>query len=189
MTTKPVEEQKYTLVDLLAMPDDGKRYELIEGEIVATGTSNRKHSTLGVWLVFKLMTHVMTARLGGRVGGADTMYILDAANVKAPDVSYLTPARDATVPPGTVFCPFGPNFAIEIKSPSDSGRYMRWLAALYIRTGTTLVWVIDPVDEIVSVYRAGQIALELSEGILDASDVIAGFTIDMAEMFAQIARL
>ena len=49
MTTNPIEAKRYTVDDLLVMPDDGKRYELINGEIVEMGTSSQKHSTLGAF--------------------------------------------------------------------------------------------------------------------------------------------
>lgn len=189
MTASPVERQKYTVDDLLAMPDDGKNYELTKGEIVEVGTSNQKHSTLGVWLVFKLMTHLMTARIGGRAGGADATYILDPENVKVPDVSYLTAESVANILPGHTFCPFGPDFAIEIKSTRDSTKYMQWLAELYIRTRTRLVWVIDPIDETVTVYQPGQTAVIFTSGTLDASAVLPGFKIDLADMFAQIENI
>ena len=67
MTANPIEQQRYTVDDLIAMPDDDKRYELIDGEIVEMGTSSQKHSTLGAWLVFRLMMHVRDQKLGGRV--------------------------------------------------------------------------------------------------------------------------
>lgn len=189
MTAKPIEQQKYTVDDLLSMPNDGKRYELVEGEIVEMGTSSQKHSILGAWLVFMLLLHIKTSKLGGRVSGADGTYRLDEDNTKTPDVSYIKATSAAKVPPGSVYCPFAPDFAIEIKSPRDSGAYLRRLAALYMRTGTQLLWVIDPDDKTVTVYRPRELAIELTEGITDASDVILGFKIDLAEMFVQIENL
>ncbi len=190
MATHHINPQKYTLDDLLLMPNDGKRYELIDGEIIEVGTSSEKHSTLGAWLIGMLFVHLAAAKLGGQLKGADGTYRLDAENIKAPDVSYLTAASTAKVPPGAVFCPFAPDFAIEIKSPSDSGPFMRWLADLYLRTGTRLVWIVDFDEQVVKVYRPGQPVESFGGGdILDASNVIPGFKIDVGEMFAQIEGL
>ena len=191
MTANPVEQQQYTAEDLLLMPDDGKRYELINGEIVEVGTSNERHSTLVMWLAFMLMTHVRAAKLGGRVKGPDGTYRLNATNVKVPDVSYLTPTSVAKVPEGTIYCPFGPDFAIEVKSPSDRHPYMKWLADLYISTGTQLVWIVDPINVTITVYRAsGDTAIEYSgNAVVDASDVIFGFKIDLIEMAAEVEGL
>ena len=191
MTATPITRQQYTIEDLLSMPDDGKRYELINGEIVEVGTSNQRHSTLGAWLLGMIFAYLQIHKIGGRVNGPDGTYQLDAANVKAPDVSYLTAASAAKVPKGSVYCPFGPDFVIEIKSPSESRSYMRRLAELYISTGTRLVWTIDPNEKTAIVYRpSGDTAIEYSgNAVLDASDVIAGFKIDLFEMFAQIENL
>jgi len=190
MIANPVEQQHYTVDDLVAMPDDGKRYELIEGEIVEMGTSSEKHSTLGAWLIFKIMSYAVSAQLGGRVKGADGTYKLNAANTRVPDVSYLTAASAAKLPPGTVYCPFAPDFAIEIKSPSNTEKSMRKLARLYIQTGSRLVWTINYEEQSVKVYRPGQPAVELDEeDVLDGGDVLPGFTLNVAEMFAQIENV
>jgi Uma2 family endonuclease len=187
MTANPVEQQRYTVDDLIAMPDDGKRYELINGEIVEMGTSSEKHSTLGAWLIIQLGMFMASSKIGGRVKGADGTYRLDAANVRVPDVSYLTAASVARLTPGTVYCPFAPDFAIEIKSPSNTPGQMRKLARLYILTGTKLVWTINYEDQIIQVYRPGQPTIELGEDdILDGGDVLPGFILNTAELFAQI---
>jgi Uma2 family endonuclease len=100
--------------DLLSMPDD-KRYDLINGEIVEVGTSNERHSTLVMWLAWMLMTHVSAIKLRGHVKDPDGTYQLNTTNVKAPDMSYLTSISAVKVPPGIVYCPFAPDFVIEVK--------------------------------------------------------------------------
>ena len=188
MTANSIDRQRYTIDDLLSMPDDGKRYELINGEIVEVGTSNEKHSTLGAWLIGMIFMHLQATKIRGRLKGSDGTYQLNASTLKAPDISYLTADSTAKVPRDAVYCPFGPDFAIEIKSPFNSQKYMQWQAELYITARTQLVWTIDLVNQTVIVYRAsGDTATEYSGNIaLDASDVIPGFKIDLAEMFAQI---
>lgn len=191
MTANPITRQKYTIDDLLLMPDDGKRYELINGEIIEVGTSNERHSTLGAWLVFMLMTHVRATKLGGRVKGPDGTYRLNEDNIKVPDVSYLTPASAAKLPQGTVYCPFAPDFVIEVKSPRDSAPHMQRQAELYISNGTQLVWTVDPINVTVTVYSAsGDTAIEYSgAAVVDASDVVPGFKIDLTEMAAEVEGL
>ena len=191
MTAKPV-ERKYTSADLLAMPDDGKHYELIYGEIVEVGTSSKKHSTLGAWLVFMLLLHIKTNKLGGCVAGADGTYQLGAGNTRAPDVSYLTAAKAAKASPFEPgFWPFAPDFVIEIKSPSNSPDAMHGLAELYISSGSRLVWTIDYEKKTAKVYRHGKTkVLEVgAEGLLDAGAVVPGFKISLAEAFSEIENL
>ena len=188
MTANPVEQQKISTVeDLIAMPDDGKRYELINGEIVEVGTANRKHTILGTWLLGTLFVYLSTNKIGGQMGGPDGTYRLDAANTRVPDISYLMPASAARIPAGSVYCPFAPDLAVEIKSPSNTPGEMRKLARLYIRSGSKLVWTISYEDKIAHVYRPGQLAVELDEDDeLDGDDVLPGFTVKLADLFAQI---
>ena len=180
----------FTVADLIALPDDDKRYELIDGEIVEMGTSSEKHSTLGAWLARILGNYCEDHPLGGRVKGADGTYKLDDANTRVPDVSYLVPENVAKLPRGTIFCPFAPDFAIEIKSPSQSAVKMRDLARLYLRAGTRLIWLVNYEDESVLVHRPGHPVEQFAAGdTLDGLDVIPGFTVNVDEMFARIANI
>ena len=187
MTANPTDQQRYTVEDLLALPDDGKRYELINGEIVDMGTASRKHTILGTWLAGMIFVYLRTNKIGGQLGGPDGTYILDAANTRVPDVSYLTPASAARIPVGSVFFPFAPDLAIEIKSQSNTHGEMRQIARLYIRSGTQVVWTINYEDKIAHVYRPGQTAIELGEeDALNGGDILPGFTLSLAELFAQV---
>lgn len=186
MTVKPL-EKLYTIDDLLALPDDGNRYELHNGEIVEVGTSSQKHTVLGVWFVSMLYFFVKSHKLGGRVTGADGTYKLNELNIRVPDAAYVSKEKVATLPRGTVYCPFAPDLAVEIKSPSNSKREMRDLAALYLSSGARLIWIVDFTAKRVQVYRAGQQPVEISgDGELDGYDVLPGFKVRLTEMFAEV---
>src|SRR5579859_4883895 len=109
-----------TIEDLLALPDDGKRYELHNGVIVEVGTSSFKHSLLGSWFIVMLTNYIKTHQISGRVTGADGTYQLDDLNTKVPDAAYISPQKVATLSDETVYCPFAPDLVVEIKSPSQS---------------------------------------------------------------------
>jgi Uma2 family endonuclease len=189
-TIQPAEAKKFTVADLIAMPDDDKRYELIDGEIIEMGTSSLKHSVLGAWLIFTLMTYIQAHQPGGLISGADGTYRLDDDNVRVPDISYITAANLVNIPAGSVFTPFAPDFAIEIKSPSQSTAFMRRRARQYIQAGTRLVWVIDFEDQSVLVHRPGHpIEQFAEEDVLDGGDILPGLTIRLADLFAVIANL
>ena len=176
-----------TIDDLMAMPDDDKRYELIDGEIVEMGTSEQRHSVLGAWLIGVLFMYIKQNNLGGRLSGADGTFRFDNKNARVPDVSYVTAASAAKIPKGLTYGPSAPDFVIEIKSPSNSRPQMRRLAQRYLAAGSQLVWTIDYVDQIAHVYRPGQPVIELAdEEVLDGYEVLPGFQIKLTEMFAQI---
>ncbi len=124
MTVKEL-ERLYTIDDLLALSDDDKRYELHDGEIVELGTSSRKHTKLGSWTGHLLLSFVMAHGLGGEVTCAGGTYRLGKHDTSVPDAAYVSAAKAATLPPGTVFYHFAPDLAVEIKSPSNSKRHIR----------------------------------------------------------------
>jgi len=167
MAVKPL-DKLFTVDDLLALPDDDKRYELHDGELVELGTSSRKHTRLGAWIIRMLYNH----------------------DTSVPDAAYVSAAKGATLPSGTVYYPFAPDLAVEIKSPSNSKRKMQRLATMYLNAGAQLVWIIDPEALIVTVYRTGGMRFEVNiDGELDGYDVLPGLKLNMAEMFKVIEGL
>ena len=188
MTVKPGVQ---TIEDLLALPDDGKRYEIHDGVIVDVGTSSLKHSLLGGLFVEVLRRYVREHHIGGIVTGADGTYKLDKKNIRVPDAAYLSSASVAKLKPGTVFCPFAPDLAVEIKSPSNTSDEMRDLADLYLRTGSRMVWTVDPEAKLVRVYRRrGEDPLELGkQAMLGGYDVLPEFQLNLADVFAEIEHL
>ncbi len=180
-------ERLLTPRDLVNLPDDGKRYELHQGELVAVGISSRKHSKLGAWLVMTLLLFIERQSLGGDVTGADGTFQLTAFDTSVPDAAYVSAAKTAALPRDTVFYPFAPDLTIEIKSPSQSKRDMQLLPVLYINAGSRLVWCIDTKAENVTVYRANGEHFTLSrEDRLDGEDVLPGFTVELEQLFAVI---
>ncbi len=181
MTVKP---GLRTINDLLALPDDGKCYELHDGVIVEVGTSSRDHTKIGAQIIALLIFFLRTSRLGGEVTGADGTFELDAINTRVPDVAYVSPEKAKTLKGDTVFYPFAPDLAVEIKSPSQSDTEMRELAELYLRTGSRLVWTVDYKQRSIKVYRPGYKSIEISgDGTLDGYDVLLGLKLRLVDIF------
>jgi Uma2 family endonuclease len=129
--------------DLLRMPDDGWKYELVDGEIRRLSPAGGPHGRIAAELVFRLMAHVKSqSRKVGHVFDSSTGFRLTAGNVRAPDVSFVSADRLPQVPKGYV--PMAPDLAVEILSPDDPPRYVLEKVGEYLQAGVRLVWVIDP---------------------------------------------
>ena len=183
MAVKP---RLQTIDDLLALPDDGKRYELHDGVIVEVGTSSREHSKVGARIVMLLGIWLLNSHAGGEVNGADGTFEFGKHNTKAPDASYISAERAKTVPKGQVFYPFAPDLATEIRSPaSQSEAVMDKLAREWLDRGSRLVWIADFEKRSFKVYRPGQKPFEVSgDGVLDGYDVLPGLKLRLADVFA-----
>src|SRR5262245_8106722 len=176
MATKPAA----TEADLLQMPDDGWKYELVDGEIRRLSPAGGPHGRVGVELSSRLNAHVRQAKLG-HVFDSSTGFRLTGGNVRAPDVSFVSRERLAEVPEGYV--PIAPDLAVEILSPDDRPRYVLEKVGEYLQAGVRLVWVVDPKGRRAAVHRSLTAVRELDiEDALDGEDVVPGFRCVLREI-------
>jgi Uma2 family endonuclease len=168
-TRRPATEE-----DLLAVPEDGQKYELVDGEIRVSPTGNR-HGAVIAQLIALLVPFVKQNRLGHVIGGG-AGFRLPSKNVRCPDVCFVAAGRypDDKVPPD--FGNLAPDLVVEVLSPGDRPRHVLDKVGEYLESGARLVWVIDPQKERAAVYRSPTEARELGlDGTLEGEDVLPGF--------------
>ncbi len=179
-------KQLLTAEDLWEMPEvPGKRFELVNGELVEMPGTGGVHGLL-VGVVYSLLRTFVRERNLGVVFGDGTSYVLrhDPALVRIPDVSFV--ARDRIpadgIPVG--FIPFAPDLAVEIVSPFDRPGEVQAKVGEYLAAGTRLVWVLWPRSRAVTVHAAGGTTRELGEADeLDGGEVLPGFRVRVADLF------
>jgi len=160
--------------DLLAMPKDGQKYELVDGEIRVSPAGDR-HSAIAVHLSALLFAFVKEHRLG-HVFGADAGFRLPTKNVRSPDVSFVATGRFPDDKPPDDFGNIAPDLAVEVLSPHDRPRYVLDKVGEYLEAGVRLIWVIDPRRARAVVYRSLSDVREVSaDDVLDGEDVLPGF--------------
>src|SRR5690606_27023338 len=77
-----------------------------------------------------------------------------------------------------------PDFAVEVKSPSNTYEELRDKAHFYIEHGAKLIWLIYPTKEIVEVYFAdGTSELFVIGDMLSGGDLLPNFEMSVAEIF------
>jgi Uma2 family endonuclease len=167
--------------DLRAMPEDGRKYELVDGEIRVSPAGDR-HSQIALRLGARLLTFVEEHRLG-HVFGADAGFRLPGGNVRSPDVSFVASGRfpDDQVPDdwGSV----APDLAVEVISPGDRPRHVFDKVGEYLEAGVRLVWVIEPRHERAVVYRSISDVRELGrDDVLEGEDVIPGLRLILRDV-------
>ncbi len=170
-----------TEADLLRMPNDGYKYELVDGEI-RMSPGGARHGQVGVRLSALLHAFVSARKLG-HVFESSTGFRLPGGNLRSPDVSFVSAGRfeNESVPEG--FPDLTPDLAVEVVSPGDSPRHVLDKVGEYLQAGTRLVWVIDPKRERAAVYRSLTAVRELRpEHALDGEVVVPGFTMALADL-------
>jgi Uma2 family endonuclease len=173
-----------TADELLYLPDDNMRHELVRGELHTMPPSGAEHGEIVVNITGPLFQFVRAKKLG-KVYAAETGFVLERNpdTVLAPDVSFVSKER-VPIPRTKKFFEGFPDLAVEVRSPSESAKKVQKKVEDWLGAGTRVVWVIDPKTTIVTVHqKSGEpLVLEIDDQ-LDGGDVVPGFSISVAEIF------
>lgn len=175
-----------TVDTLLTLPDDGWRYEVVEGVLVRMAGSSDLATNIGVALAAILFAYVRPRRLG-RVTGADGVYKFAGAETGLlPDVGFYGAALYPRVVDRHKPIPFAPELAIEIASPDQQPNEMASKAIRYLAGGTRLVWIVWPDAQSIDVWHPGDripSATLRQDDLLDGEDVVPRFSHPVADIF------
>lgn len=177
-----------TADELLHMPDDGFRYELVEGELRKMTPAGSEHGFLSNEISWLLTEHVRRNDLG-QVFGAETGFRLSRSpdTVLAPDASFVRKERIAVTGIPKEFYPEAPALVVEVVSPGDTAeevddKMRRWFAA-----GVEMGWVVYPGGRTVTVYRGlDDIRVLTANDTLDGGAVVPGFRCRVGDLFAAL---
>jgi Uma2 family endonuclease len=172
--------QSVTDADLLALPRDGRKYELVDG-VIHMSPAGYRHGRVIVRLSRRLDAYATEHALGD-VLDSSTGFRLASGNVRSPDVSFVSAARVPTGEPAG-FAEFPPDLAVEVLSPDDRPRDVLDKIGEYLGAGVRLVWIIDPEKATAVVYRTVTDVRRVEPGgILDGEDVVPGFVCPLSEI-------
>lgn len=162
------------------LENDFEGYEYVKGELVPMAPPSMEHGEISIKVIRYLDLYVHTHQLG-HLYTAETTFQLGDRVVK-PDVAFVSTNR---LPEDRrQGSPVPPDLAVEIVSPSDKHYDITEKAFAYLKAGTRLVWVIEPVAKTVMVYRSEtDFTLLACEDTLTGEDVVEGFTCPVAQYF------
>lgn len=144
-----VVDPRFTYSDLQTTPDDGKRYEILEGDMLVSPSPKPRHQEVVTKLV--LFLGALQRSGSGKVYAAPLDVYIDEHTVLEPDVLFVKSDRLGIVLDRYVAGP--PDLVIEVLSESsrdaDFGRKLR----TYARFGVPEYWVADPDERTAQVFR------------------------------------
>lgn len=176
-----------TYDDLLSMPDDGKRREIIGGELLVNPAPRRDHQEI-VGSLHWILQRFLHSSDWGRVYTHPVDVYLGHSDTVQPDLIVIRNSRlDIYRSEGVVVEP--PDLVIEILSPSTRAIDLVRKMALYARSGVPEYWIADPERRslVVNVLTGEEyvaVAPDVDESI--ASPTLAGLRVDPAEIFASL---
>jgi Uma2 family endonuclease len=157
--TMSVQRVILTYDDYAALPNDGRRYELHEGELSVTPAPGSRHQRISGNLNEILRAHVKDARLG-EVFYAPLDCILDQTTVVQPDLVYLESGRAHLVSERGI--EGAPTLVVEILSPSTTRIDRSTKRQLYVRYGVPYYWIVDPEARTIEAYVLAEGSYELA---------------------------
>jgi Uma2 family endonuclease len=169
--------------ELMRLPDDGYKYELVDGALVVSPAGGRHGRTI-VRLTLRLGAFVVAGELG-EVFDSSTGYRLPGGNLRVPDLSFVARSRlpGGRAPIGFLYV--APDLAVEVLSADDRPRLVADKVLEYLAVGVRLVWIIDPESGRGTVHRADGTTLEIdASGTLDGEGVLPGFECPLAELLS-----
>lgn len=175
-----------TIADLDCTPDDGNKYELIEGEIYMSRAPSLTHQITLQNFLMVLGSFLTSNPIGIVVPGPGVIF--DDFNGVIPDIVFFTNERRAEIASGDRLNG-APDLCVELISPgAENERRDRVLKRrLYGRFGVKEYWLVDLVNRSVEVCQLGEEGLEIAAIFAGedemTSSVLPGFRVKLADLF------
>ncbi|MBI2875873.1 MAG: Uma2 family endonuclease [Candidatus Tectomicrobia bacterium] len=169
--------------DLLRMPDEGKRYELVKGELIEMTPPGGEHGEC-TGRIFRLLDEFVEEHELGRVGVESGFYLSrDPDTVRGPDAFFISKERLDADLEVVGYYEVVPDLVVEVVSPGDTFNEVMDKVNEYLEAGVRLVWIIDTKCRLVVIYPGGQSLTEIET--LTGRDVLPGFSVPVSRLFRQ----
>jgi Uma2 family endonuclease len=173
-----------TADELLGIPDDGYRYDLVRGELRKMSAAGFRHGAISLRFGALLMAFVESEE-AGIVVGAETGFVLseNPDTVLAPDVAFVHRSRIPSEGLPDRFFPGPPDLAVEVVSPGDRPKAIAEKVAEYHEGGTRIVVIVDPKSRSVTVHRTTGPERFESASVVHLEDLLPGFGVPVDRLF------
>ena len=178
-TTSP-----FTYEDLVHFPDDGQRYELVDGEVYVTPSPSTRHQDIVLRLARRIADH-LDRHAGGRVYVSPLDVVLSSTDVVEPDVVFVAEAEAGKITRPNI--QGAPTLAVEVLSDPRHDRVRK--CRLYARFRVPEYWIVDPDGGGVEVHRLegddyGPPAV-VEPGATLTTPLLPGLEIDVADLLVE----
>jgi Uma2 family endonuclease len=169
--------------DYCLLPNNGKRYEIIDGELFVTPSPLWRHQNVLTNLLYYLVDFVKKHDLG-KVYPAPFDVVFSSYDVVEPDILYVSKARASVTTEKNI--QGAPDLVVEILSESTAKTDRTTKLKLYARYGVAEYWVIDPVANSVEIYRlvpgGYELAAQLDSSQSLTSPLFPGFHLPLSKL-------
>ncbi|MBU1488099.1 Uma2 family endonuclease [bacterium] len=178
------ELERFTYEDYLHLPDDGKRYQIIEGEVYMCPSPIPNHQRI-IGRLFEIINRFVLKNSLGEVFLAPCDIIFSDENIVQPDIFFISKERSQIVTQKNI--QGAPDLAIEILSPHSLKIDKLLKRNLYAKYGVQEYWIVDgekrEVEVLVQRGKAYQIKGKYKKGDTLESGLLKGLRIDLEVIF------
>lgn len=181
-------EPLITVDDLDAMPEDGNRYEVIEGELFVSCAPGLPHQLVSGNIFYQFRKYLDEHPVGTVVATPGLVFAKYSGVI--PDIVFFTHQRGKEIIAGERLVA-APDIVIELLSSGRENIARDRVAKrqLYAKYGVNEYWIVDSEKRAVEIYRLGDGALDLA-GTLTSEDEITspllpGFSCPVTNIFKQ----
>ena len=157
------------------------------GELIAMPPTGSETGRSNAHLTYQLLAWTekdMTGVCFGNTAG----FILPNGAIRSPDASWIKREKweSLTAEQRKKFIPFCPDFAVELRSPSDTFTELNLKMPEYRENGMSLGWLIEPFKRKVYVYEPNQEVVILDNPeMVSADPLLPGFTLDLTDIWPE----
>ena len=173
-----------TYEDYVCLPDDGKIYEILEGELEVTPAPIPRHQDVSRNMEWIVQQYVRREG-AGKVYDAPIDVVLDEHNIVQPDILFISTPRLHII--GEKNIQGMPDLIVEILSPSTQRRDRVLKLKTYARHGLAHYWILDPEQETLEAFELEGSTYRLVEALSGKASfepsLFPGLTIDLAEIW------
>lgn len=175
-----------TADDLMSMPDDGKRYELVRGELIAMPPTSHNPGRVAARFGRRIGNFAEERDLGHDVAADTGIHIEhNPDTVRAPDYAFISYERAAQPPPLRGFAEVVPDLVVEVVSPSDRQPDIDAKTQMWLEVGVRLALVVYPeTQEVHAHHDDGSVVRYGTEDTVVGDPVLPGFACSVADIFA-----
>jgi Uma2 family endonuclease len=172
-----------TAEDLLHLPDDGTRRELLDGELRTMAPAGGEHGRAGGAASGHLFRFIDDRALGD-VFMAETGFLLrrDPDHVRAPDFAFVRAERMPREGLPRGFVPIPPDLVLEVVSPDDTASEVRQKVQDWLGFGCRAVWVLYAEPRLDAYAADGVVRAYGPDDEVDGGEVLPGFQMRLRDL-------
>ena len=175
----------YTYQDYLDLPDDGKRYEIIDGELIMSPAPYTIHQQVSVNIIAELIPFVKKNK-NGKVLYSPVDVVLSKTNVFQPDILFVSNENLPIIQEKNING--APDLIIEILSAATGYYDLIEKKEIYEKFGVKEYWIVDPKKQWAEIYFLDRGKFKsiqrLEKARIVKSNVLKGFEISLEIVFA-----